>query len=158
MQHPMMKLFIVAALSCSALVGCKGDGDTATAPADPVTDLAQPVTILERVTGDSPALKTIGKMHIQTQDQYDALGDADIFPGKVDFDAVDLVIVALGEQSTGGYAISIESIQLQGGELAVTGKASAPGADAVVTQALTYPYSAVLIANTDADKVVTYID
>lgn len=159
MQNPMMKLFVVAALACSALIGCKGDGDAAaTGPADGATDLAQPVTMLKRVNGNSAALKTIGKMHIETQADYDALGDANIFPGEIDFDVNDLVIVALGEQSTGGYSISIESIQLQGGELAVTGKASAPGADAITTQALTYPYSAVLIVNTSADKVVTYID
>jgi hypothetical protein len=155
MQTRMMNLFIVAALSCSALIGCKGDGGTTVKAG---SDLAQPVTILERVNGNSDALKTIGKMHIETQAQYDALGDADIFPGKIDFDANDLVIVALGEQPTGGYSVNIESIQIQGGELAVTGKASAPGADAITTQVLTYPYSAVLIENTSADKVVLYID
>ena len=137
------------------MIGCKGSGDKA---ADSGSDLSQPVMIIERVTGDSAALKTIGKMHIQTQQAYDALGDANIFPGAIDFDANDLVIVALGEQATGGYAIIIESIQLEGGELAVTGKASAPGPDAITTQALTYPYCAVLIPNTSADVVVTYID
>ena len=154
MQTRMMNLFVVAALACSALVGCKGDGDTQ----DTAGDLAQPVTILERVNGSSAALKTIGKMHIKTQQAYDALGDANIFPGEIDFDQNDLVIVAWGEKPTGGFSINIESIQLQGGELAVTGKASTPPADAVTTQALTYPYSAVLIPNTSADLIVTYID
>lgn len=158
MQNPMMKLFVVAALACSALVGCKGDGDASDQGTAGGSDLAQPVTILERVNGNSAALKTIGKMHIETKQAYDALGDADIFPGEIDFDQNDLVIVALGEQPTGGYSIVIESIQLQGGELAVTGKATAPGPDAITTQALTYPYSAVLIPNTAADEVVTYID
>ena len=152
-----MNLFIVAALSCSALIGCKSGGDASATTTDKGTALAQPVTIIERVNGSSDALKSIGKMHIETKAQYDALGDANIFPGEIDFDANDLVIVALGQQPTGGYAINIASIHLQGGELAVTGKASAPGLDSV-TQALTYPYSAVLIANTDADNVVTYID
>lgn len=154
MQTRMMNLFIVAALACSALVGCKGDGDTQ----DTAGGLAQPVTILERVNGSSAALKTIGKMHIETQQAYDALGDANIFPGEIDFGKNDLVIVAWGEKPTGGFSINIESIQLQGGELAVTGKASTPPADAVTTQALTYPYSAVLIPNTSADLIVTYID
>ncbi|MBX2851850.1 MAG: protease complex subunit PrcB family protein [Phycisphaeraceae bacterium] len=157
MQNPMMKFFVVAALACSALVGCRGDGDGA-ASSESGPDLAQPVTILERVNGNSAALKTIGKMHIETEEAYAALGDANIFPGEIDFGASDLVIVALGEQRTGGYSVNIESIQLQGGELAVTGKATVPGPDAITTQALTYPYSAVLIPNTAADKVVTYID
>lgn len=153
MRTRMMNLFVVAALCCSAMVGCKGDGDAAGG-----SELAQPVTILERVNGNSAALKTIGTLHIETKDQYDALGDAEIFPGEIDFDANDLVIVALGEQATGGYAVNIDSIQLQAGELAVSGKATTPGPDAVTTQALTYPYSAVLIPNTAADKLVPYID
>lgn len=153
MRTRMMNLFVVAALAGSTLVGCKNGGST-----EPAIDLAQPVTIIERVEGDSAALKTIGTMHIETQAQYDALGDANIFPGGVDFDACDLVIVALGEQPTGGYAVKIDAVQLDAGELAVTGKASVPGPDAVVTQALTYPYSAVVIPNTKADKVVPYID
>lgn len=157
MQNPMMKLFVVAALACSALVGCKGDG-ASKASTDTGIELAQPVTILERIKGHSAALNTIGKMHIKTKEAYDALGDASIFPGEIDFDAHDLVIVALGEQPTGGYAINIESIQLQGGELAVTGKATAPGPDDVTSQVLTYPYCAVLIPSTKADKIVTYID
>lgn len=155
MRTRMMNLFVAAALSCSALVGCQGNGGTA---ASVGSDLAQPVMILERVNGDSAALKTIGTMHIETKDQYDALGDANIFPGGVDFDAADLVIVALGEQATGGFSVNIDSIQLQSGELAVSGKATTPGPDSVTTQALTYPYSAVLIPNTAADRVVPYID
>jgi hypothetical protein len=153
----MMKLCVVAALAGTAMIGCKSDGEP-DGEAEVTAALAQPVIILERVNGSSAALDTIGKMHIETQAQYDALGDENIFPGGVNFDENDLVIVALGEQPTGGYSINIESLQLEGGELAVTGKASAPGPDAVTTQALTYPYSAVLIANTSADKVVTYID
>lgn len=156
MRTRMMNFLMVAALASTALIGCKGDGETDT-PTDGVA-LAAPVAIGERVDGNSAALKTLGTYHIETKEQYDALGDADIFPGGLDFDESDLVIVALGEQPTGGYSVSIESIQLAGGELAVTGKATAPGADAVVTQALTYPYSAVSIPNTKADKVVPYID
>jgi len=152
----MMNVLMVAALASTALIGCKGDGDT-DASSDGVT-LATPVPIGERVNGNSAALKTLGTYHIETKAQYDALGDAEIFPGGLDFGENDLVIVALGEQPTGGYSVTIESIQLAGGELAVTGKATAPGPDAVTTQALTYPYCAVSIPNTDADKVVPYID
>ncbi|MFN3165862.1 MAG: protease complex subunit PrcB family protein [Phycisphaeraceae bacterium] len=144
-----------------ALVGCKGDGDTgADAGPDngPGVVLAEPVPIVESVSGNSQALKTIGTMLIRTQAEYDALGDANIFPGGIDFEQYDLVIVALGEQMTGGYAVEINAIQQVGDELAVTGKATRPGPDAIVTQALTYPYDAVIIANTDAKTVVPYID
>lgn len=156
MRIRMMNLFVVAAVCSAALMGCKGGGGSADAGGD--ATLVEPVIIVERVNGSSDALKTIATMHLETQADYDALGDANLFPGPIDFDTYDLVVVALGERSTGGFGINIESIQLDGGELAVTGKASAPGPDAIVTQALTYPYSAVLIANTSADKVVPYID
>jgi len=156
MHNRKTNFFLIAALASTALIGCKSDGgsDASTGGGE----LAKPVMIGERVNGSSAALKTIGTYHIETEAQYDALGDADIFPGGLDFGEYDLVIVALGEQPTGGYAVNIESIQLVGGELAVTGKASAPGEDDVVTQALTYPYSAVSIPNTEADEVVPYID
>ncbi|MEM6507213.1 MAG: protease complex subunit PrcB family protein [Planctomycetota bacterium] len=147
-----MNLLLVAVLAGVTLTGCKSDGDTGG------TSLAQPVTILERVSGDSAALKELGSYHIETKAQYEALGDADIFPGEVDFDANDLVIVSLGERSTGGFAVNIESIQLAGGELAITGEATKPAEADAVTQALTYPYSAVLIPNTSAEVVVPYID
>lgn len=153
MRNPMIKFFVVAALGCSVLIGCKGDGDTPGGG-----DLAQPVMIAERVNGNSDALKTIGTLHIETKAQYDALGDANIFPGDLDFDEYDLIIVALGEQPTAGYAVNIESVQLDEGDLAVTGKATAPGGDAITAQVLTYPYSAVSIPNTSASKVVPYID
>ncbi|MEM6260725.1 MAG: protease complex subunit PrcB family protein [Planctomycetota bacterium] len=149
-----MNFLLVAVLAGVILTGCKSDGDGDTGG----TSLAQPVTILERVSGDSAALKELGSYHIETKAQYEALGDADIFPGEVDFDTNDLVIVSLGERSTGGFAVNIESIQLSGGELAITGEATTPAEDAAVTQALTYPYSAVLIPNTSAEVVVPYID
>lgn len=156
MNTRMMNLFVIACVASFAMIGCKGSGDTCCGTCG--GGLAQPVTIGERVNGNSAALKTIGALHIETKEQFEALGDANIFPGDLNFDDIDLVIVALGEQPTGGYSVNIESIQLAGGELAVAGKASSPGPDAVTTQALTYPYSAVVIPNTKADKVVPYID
>jgi hypothetical protein len=165
MRNRTWKTLAAAALLCPAiaLVGCKsdGDGDTgADAGSDnaPGVVLAEPVTIVESVSGNSPALPDLGTMLIRTQAEYDALGDKDIYPGKVDFDKHDLVIVALGERNTGGYSIEITSIQLVGGELAVTGQATRPGPDDAVTQAITYPYDAAIIANTDAKSVVPYID
>ena len=150
MRNQMMKV-VVAGLACLALVGCKGGGSA-------ISDSAQPVVIVERVTGDSDALKELGTLHITTQEKYDALGDKEVFPGGVDFDAYDLVIVALGQRPTGGYSVDIESIQFKGTELLVNGKATAPAPDAATTQSITHPYCAVLIPNTPADSVVPYID
>ena len=163
MKTRTWKTLVTAALLGPALVlvGCKSDGGGSDRPAPaPGTApaLAQPVQMVESANGDSPALKTIGAMLIKTQAQYDALGDADIFPGGLDFTKHDLVIVALGEQPTGGYSIDITSIQRVGDELAISGNATRPGEGDAVTQAITYPYDAVIIPNTDAKTVVPYID
>ncbi len=160
MKTRTWKTLVTAALLGPALVlvGCKSDGGSGSEAPAPAPTLAQPVEMIESVNGDSPALKSIGAMLIKTQAQYDALGDADIFPGGLDFTKHDLVIVALGEQPTGGYSIDITSIQRVGDELAISGNATRPGEGDAVTQAITYPYDAVIIPNTDAKTVVPYID
>lgn len=160
MRNRTWKMLAVAALLGPAMmfVGCKGDGEGDTGSSTGGAMLAEPVKIVEHVSGNSPALSTIGHMLIRTQAEYDALGDKDIFPGGIDFEQYDLVIVALGEQPTGGYSVTISSIQQVGDELAITGKATTPGPDAIVTQALTYPYDAAIIPNTNTKTVVRYID
>lgn len=157
MRNGTWKTLAAAALLCPAmmLTGCKSGGDGKKDGAADVT-LAEPVEIVESKSGNSSALEAIGVMLVKTQAEYDALGDADIHPG-VDFETQDLVIAALGEQPTGGYSIEITAIQQEGDMLFVEGKASKPG-DAAVTQALTYPYAAAVIANTDATIVVPDID
>lgn len=159
MRNRTWKKLAVAALIGPSLLlaGCGGDPEPVT-PDTPEVTLAQPVKMVESVNGNSTALKMIGPMLIKTQAEYDALGDANIYPGGVDFDQHDLVIVALGEQNTGGFSIDITSIQRVGSELAVNGKATRPGPDDIVTQAITYPYDAVIIPNTGASTAVAYID
>lgn len=152
MRDRIWKMLALALLIGPALVtmGCKTGGAS-----DAV--LADPVAILDSKTGNSDALKSIGVQLVKTQEQYEALGDAAIF-ADVDFEANDLIIVSLGEQATGGYSVEISALQLEGETIVVVGKASAPGADAVVTQALTYPYAAAVIANTEATIVVPDIN
>lgn len=153
MRNGILKTLTAAALMGPALIftGCTTGGD-----AETVT-LADPVTIVDSKTGDSAALKTIDVYLIKTQEEYDALGDKEIYPD-VDFEANDLVIAALGEQPTGGYSIEIEALQLEGDTIYIVGKSGKPAADAAVTQALTYPYAAAVIANTEATKVMPDID
>lgn len=161
MRDRTWKMLAVAVLLGPALmVGCKGDGGGGggTGPSAGEITLAQPVKIVESVKGNSQALKTIGVKLIKSKAAYDALGDAEIFPGGVDFGEYDLVIASLGEQPTGGYAIQINALQLEGDTLVVVGKATKPGADDATTQAFTYPYAAVTIEKTDATLVVPDID
>ncbi|MEM6506796.1 MAG: protease complex subunit PrcB family protein [Planctomycetota bacterium] len=162
MRNGTWKMLAVAALLCPAFVltACSTGGHHHHHEHDHDHDeaaLAEPVAIVASKTGDSSALKSIGVMHIKTKAQYDALGDPAIHPD-VDFETSDLVIAALGERPTGGFGIEITAIQLEGSTLVVQGKTMTPAADAAVTQALTYPFAAAVIAKTDASKLETDID
>lgn len=50
-----------------------------------------------------------------------------------------------GEKPTGGYSLAIESARLEGNVVTVRLKLKDPPPDAMVTQALTYPYAAALV-------------
>ncbi len=159
MRDKTFKMLFVALLIGPAMtfVGCKSDGD-GDEPTQPAVALAEPVAILQSSTGNSQALANVaGVRLIKTQADYDKLGDATIAPG-INFDEQDLVLASLGQQNTGGYSVSITALQLEGDTLVVVGKAKRPGADDIVTQALTYPYAAAVIANTDAKLIVSAID
>jgi len=149
------KIVVMAVLLGPAVLmaGCKSGGGTTEA----TSSLAEPVAILGTKIGDSQALKITGVQLIKSEEQYKLLGDDAIYPG-VDFASQDLVLVALGEQPTAGYAVAISAIQQEGSTLVVVGSVSKPGEDAAAAQVLTYPYAAALIANTDATLIISDID
>lgn len=56
-------------------------------------------------------------------------------------DSPYFIVICSGEKNTGGYDIKITDIGLQDGELLITVEESSPDPDAIVTQAITYPYT-----------------
>ena len=56
-----------------------------------------------------------------------------------------VIVAALGEKPTGGYRIEITQVSLHGSALTVEVRVTVPPKDAMVTQALTYPFDAVWI-------------
>jgi hypothetical protein len=54
-----------------------------------------------------------------------------------------------GEKSTGGYSLVVESARLEGGRVTVTLALREPPRDAIVTQALTYPYAVAVVRDLD---------
>ena len=148
-------MMLAAALAPAMMMtGCQSDGG---GNADGGLILADPVALDASDTGDNAALASSGVLLIQSQAAYDAAGLEGIFAEGIDFDSNDLVVLALGERNTGGYAIRINSILLEGTTLVVNGVATAPPADAATTQALTYPYAAALIAKTGATSAIPYV-
>ncbi len=56
------------------------------------------------------------------------------------------IVAALGEKRTGGYSIEITRVTLRGSLLTVKATVTEPARDAIVTQALTYPFDVVWIS------------
>jgi len=55
-------------------------------------------------------------------------------------DSPHIYVVAMGEKSTGGYSINIETVNIDNaGNVEVIVKETSPGLDSIVTMAITYP-------------------
>nr|WP_198999539.1 protease complex subunit PrcB family protein [Flavobacterium sp. ASV13] len=55
------------------------------------------------------------------------------------------VILNMGEKNTGGYSIGIEKVEETDKNIIITVKENNPAPDAMVTQAITYPYTVVKV-------------
>jgi hypothetical protein len=163
LPHLLTALTLIAFVS---LTGCQPQTDAADGDADgdaasmgvAGTELPdappQAVSILDGRAGSAAALTQPGTMLISTADQLAELGVDELADLDVAFGSEQVVIVALGEQPTGGYWVRIDGLQQVGDTLYVQGTANRPAPDALVTQALTYPYAAVTIPAVDAELVV----
>ncbi|MBJ7275557.1 protease complex subunit PrcB family protein [Marinobacter salarius] len=64
----------------------------------------------------------------------------------LDLEQEHLVLVGLGQKSTGGYGVTLESAEIADDVLELTLNAREPAADAMVTQALTTPCAVIAIS------------
>ena len=62
-----------------------------------------------------------------------------------DTDKANFIILNMGEKRSGGYAISVESVEETADKIIVTVKEIVPEPGSMVTQAITYPYAVVRI-------------
>lgn len=69
---------------------------------------------------------------------------------KVDFDKNMVVAYFLGEKTSGGWGVTIQSVNTVDG-LKVTYVVRSPAPGAVTTTVMTYPYSVVVVPKTDAE-------
>jgi hypothetical protein len=64
-----------------------------------------------------------------------------------------------GEKPTGGYSLAVRSARLEGARVTIRLALKEPPPDAVVTQALTYPYAVAVLRNLDPrDKNFSFVD
>ncbi|NCT17992.1 MAG: hypothetical protein COZ75_04025 [Flavobacteriaceae bacterium CG_4_8_14_3_um_filter_34_10] len=80
----------------------------------------------------------------------------EVIPSKlasIDFNKKMVVSLHSGLKNTGGYGIQVKSVQVKGDTTVVTVLETSPGADAMVTMALTNPYTIVIM---DKNKKVLF--
>lgn len=132
------------ALACAA---CGGPAATGAAPASgpaPAPSLGTPARPAPEVVGALAGVRERTRAVVRSRAAWDALlARLAVAPAapppEVDFAQRLLVVVASGEQPTGGYAIRVADARLEAGALHVRVIETAPGPGCLVTQALTYP-------------------
>lgn len=63
-----------------------------------------------------------------------------------------------GEKPTGGYSLTVESARLRGNRVTVRLALEEPPPDAILTQALTYPYVVAGVRDVDPQKDFSFVD
>ncbi len=134
----------VMALACVAMAGCSSSGGAASKSQSDVLAVA-PVSIVSRTAGSDAALKDTGVYLVNDAAALEKFGSDELAKIEVDFASQSLIILAQGEQSSGGYWVHINGVQTLGDIIYVQGVANIPGQGAT-TQALTHPYEAVVVA------------
>ncbi|MDB3887419.1 protease complex subunit PrcB family protein [bacterium] len=89
------------------------------------------------------------------------IDDADVFNGiwaetnrnsptpEVDFENQTVIMCAIGEKFSGGYAVKAHSAIENELQITVTFEATHPGKNCITTEALTYPITFISVAKTD---------
>lgn len=60
-----------------------------------------------------------------------------------------LVAIFMGDRSTGGYTVRLDSVSVMGSEVRLHGAFVSPGAGAIVTQVITSPFAIAAIARAE---------
>ena len=134
---------LFAAGAASLLVGCQsGMGGRTT-----------PVPILHHAQANDAGFQYPTVELINSWDELSAMSSSALSDLQIDFESQSLVVLALGEQTTGGWHAQITGVQQRGKELYVQGFAYPPAADAATTQAMSYPIAATVIPKTKATVI-----
>ncbi len=68
---------------------------------------------------------------------------------EVDFEEYQVVIVAMGMRTSGGYSIKINSVNNSKGNLMISVTETSPGKGCMLTEALTFPFQMIQIKKND---------
>ena len=140
-------IMVLAALLMTAGLGCQNQKTPM-----PMTD---PVPVLRRASGSDAGVMTepLEVTLINSADQLAAAAGDKLASLAVDFEHESLLVLSLGEQATGGYWVRMTAVQQAGDGLYVQGVVNVPAEGEPVTQGLTHPYDAVVIAKSMAKMI-----
>ena len=153
-----MRHSVILTMSALVMVCVFGGCKSAPPVEEPAVETTTPVQILRDAAGNDPACKQVDAVLIRSQAQFDDMASEALGELYVDFESEMLVVVALGERPTSGYAVKITNISQSGQVLFVQGTTTRPDDAEITLPMLTYPYAAAVIARSDADRIAPEID
>lgn len=104
-----------------------------------------------RYHGDDAAFPWPEVYVIQSKAQLEKMNSKELADIEyIDWDKSTVIVLAAGEQSSGGYWAHITGVDVKDGKLFVRGMLNKPAEEAAATQAITYPYCAAEVAKFDA--------
>ncbi len=150
--------WIAASLGTLALAGCAESTDVEW-PTLPAGLSAAGFTVIEQVhTTFSSGIQEKRRQVIRDEAAWTAFWDAFVGPvtprpdpPAVDFGQSMVIVAAMGQRPTGGYAISIEEVFLGDGLVVARVLEQSPGANCLTTQALTAPVTAVIVPRVEGE-------
>lgn len=135
-MHRFTVVPALAALACLTLFaggGCAGKAST------PAVELAAvPLTVHRAQHGQQSSIAVPVLRQIRSRQQFDELGLEGAKAAS--FGKHDMVLVGLGEQSTGGHWVRVTGLYRVGDEVVVQATVNHPGEDQPVTEALSQPW------------------
>lgn len=145
MRTVQQLIAIVVILSSLSLMGCGKVTIVNSNNQDTPIVAANNLNIGQQITGQSMALKLPNVFLINSEKQINATRSRQLKDLKIDFNTQSIVLIALGEQKSGGYWIKITGIQTaDNGDAYVQAIANKPTKSQATTSALTYPYAAIV--------------
>jgi hypothetical protein len=138
LRSPLLGAFSLAAIACSTTIdGPEGPG----MPVSVTRLRAEPYSFTD-YSGLKAAERLVIRDEATWRATWAAIGRNSTPvppPPAIDFEREMLVVAALGERSTGGYNIIVESASATGEALTVRIHSTAPGSSCLTTQAQTQP-------------------
>jgi hypothetical protein len=113
------------------------------------------------LSGAAPENDVLGNRKIEfinTQDSFEkTVANYSTVPQeKIDFSANQVILLAMGEKPTGGYAIRVDGVEEINGALKLIATEAQPGSNCMVTQVLTAPYLFVKVSSVKRVETVVF--